>query len=518
MIQKIDIKELWSTWNVVLILAFVKLLIHFIFNTNYGFHRDEFLYLALGEHLGWGYMEVPPLIAVFGKLALILGGDLFIVRLFPTLIGFITVLLIGLMVKEFGGKKWAQTIACLAFILSPAFLRTNTLFQPVSFNQLCWFLSAVLIVKLIKTQNLRFWYSIGIVAGLGILTKYSIGFFYAAFLFGLLLTPNRKWLKTKYPYIAFGIALVIALPNLVWQIQHNLPIVSHMKELSQSQLQNVQVSGFMLSQFLMHNAGLLVWFPGLIYLLFSPKIAAYRILGWIYLFIILLLLLLSGKGYYSLGAYFMLMAAGGVAIENFLQYKPVSMKYALVSLLIILAIPMVPYGMPVLPVDKMRQYCAFMKDKFNLEGPLRWEDGKLYPLPQDYADMHGWEEIAIKVSKIYHNLTPEEQKSCLIYGGSYSHTDSINYYRLKYNLPEVYSFHGSHIMWAPDSLKFDRQIMIDDVIQISSGWFENMEMVDRVQNPYAREPGYIYYRSNPKIDLASKWTELVKENKKAYNF
>ncbi len=500
-----------------LILAIFKLLIHFLTNTNYGFHRDEFLYLAQGEHLSWGYMEVPPIIAVLGRIALSLGGSPFVVRLFPAIIGGITVFLIAVMVKDLGGKKWAQSIACLAFILSPAFLRSNMLFQPVCFNQFCWSLSAFLIVRLTKYQNAKYWYYLGIVAGLGLLIKYSIVFFFAAFFVAILLTHHRNWLKSKYPYFALGIALIAALPNLIWQYQHNLPVVSHMVELSESQLKNVQPLDFLTAQLRFHYAALIIWLPGLLYLFFASKLSAYRILGWIYLFIILLLLLLSGKSYYSLGAYPMLMAIGAVAIENFLKNKSVALKYVLIFLMFIITLPILPYGVPVLPVEKMRQYCAFMKDKFHLDGPVRWEDGKIYPLPQDYADMHGWEEMAAKVSKLYHSLSPAEQQSCLLYGGSYSHAATVNYYRKKYNLPEVYSFVGSFLMWIPDSVAFDRQIMIDDVYQTQSNWFESMVLVDRIQNPYAREPGYIYYRTNPMIDVIRAWTEQVTDRKMAYN-
>ena len=181
---KTDLKVFWQTWKIVFILAIFKLLIHLLTNTNYSFHRDEFLYLAEGQHLSWGYMEVPPVIAVLGWLAQSLGGSLFMVRLLPALIGSLTVFLIGVMVRDLGGKKWAQIFACAAFILSPAFMRSNTLFQPVSFNQFCWFLSAFLIVRIIKTQDPKQWLYLGIAAGVGILTKYSIAFFFAAFFIG----------------------------------------------------------------------------------------------------------------------------------------------------------------------------------------------------------------------------------------------------------------------------------------------------------------------------------------------
>jgi len=505
-------------WKLPLVFAALKFLLHFLTNTNYGFHRDEFLYLAIGERLSWGYMEVPPVIAVFGKLALSLGGQLFVVRLFPALIGSITVFLLGVMAKDLGGKKWAQSFACLAFILSPAFMRSNTLFQPVSFDQFGWFLSAFFIVRLIKHQQPKYWLYLGIVAGLGFLTKYSVVFFHAAFFLALLLTPQRRWLKTKYPYLALGIASLIALPNLAWQYQHNLPVLKHMAELTQTQLQHVQALNFLQTQFRFHQVALLIWLPGLLYMFLSEKLSAYRILGFIYLFIILIFIVLKGKGYYALGAYPMLMAAGGVAIESFLENRSAMLKPVLVFLLIIFAIPLLPYGLPVLSIQNMERYWAWMKDKINFVGPLRWEDGKIHALPQDYADMHGWEEMAAKVGKLFHSLSPAEQQSCMIYGGGYAHAGSINYFRKKYNLPEVCSFNGSFLIWAPDSAQFDRQIMIDDVLQTQSLFFASMQLVDSVQTPYAREKGYVYYRSNPQIDVRRKWKEIVAEKKREFNF
>jgi hypothetical protein len=133
--QHVNLKKFWQNWNVLIVCVFIKISIHSLTNTNYDFHRDEYLYLALANHLSWGYMEVPPLIALLGKIALSLGGTLFVVRLFPTIIGCIIIILMANMVQDLGGKKWAQFFACLALLLSPAFLRSNMLFQPVSFNQ-----------------------------------------------------------------------------------------------------------------------------------------------------------------------------------------------------------------------------------------------------------------------------------------------------------------------------------------------------------------------------------------------
>ena len=513
-----DFSVMWDRWKLVFLFAALKFFMHLLTNTNYSFHRDEFLYLGLGEHLAWGYMEVPPVIAVLGTIAMNLGGDLWIVRLFPALMGSISIVLVGVMVRDLGGKQWAQTLACLAVLISPAFLRSNTLFQPVSFNQFCWFLSAFFVVRLIRYEHPKYWFYIGSIAGIGFLTKYAIVFFYAALLVAILLTPHRKWLKTKYPYIAFGIAMLIALPNLVWQFQHNFPVAQHMAELSQTQLKNVQALGFLKAQVRTHHAALIIWVSGLLYLFSSKRLSNYRVLGWTYVGVILLLVLLSGKSYYALGAYMMLMAVGGIAAESFLENKAKGLKYGLVCILLVVTVPILPYGLPLLPAKEMERYSAFMKDRFSLDGPLIWEDAKLHSLPQDYADMHGWEEMAEKVSRLYHSLSPSEQQSCLLYGGSYSHASSINYYRKKYDLPEVYSFVGSHLIWAPDSVDFNRQIMIDDVLQTQSSRFKNMQFVDSIQHLYAREPGYIYYLTEPKVDVKHEWSESVARRKSVFNF
>ena len=206
-------------------LALSKLTIHLLTNTLYAFHRDEYLYLTEGLYPAWGYLEIPPLTAFIASLIQFLGGSLFITRLFPALAGVLVVWLICRMVQHLGGGQWAILIATVAFIISPAFLRTNTLFQPVSFNQLNWVLLGYGLIRLVQTQQAKYWYLLGMIAGIGVLTKYSVVFYMLALLVALLLSPQRKWLATRHPYIALGIALLIAAPNLLWQYQHQFPVL-----------------------------------------------------------------------------------------------------------------------------------------------------------------------------------------------------------------------------------------------------------------------------------------------------
>ena len=494
-----------------------KLLIHFFTNTNYGLHRDEYLYLDQGNHLGWGFMEIPPLLPVFSKIIGWLGSSVFATRLFPVLIGVTTIILAGMIVKNLGGKKWAIIFTCGGLLLSPAMLGSNTLYQPVSFNQFFWFLSAYLLLQAIKTEQPRFWYFLGISIGFGFLMKYSIVFYGLSVVVALLFTSQRKWLMIKFPYLTLLIALMIASPNLFWQYEHNWPVVHHMQELAESQLVHMDWGGFILEQVQFHFAFSIIWIAGLVGLFSWERFKPYRFLGIGFLLTILLIGSMSGKAYYTIGAFTILFPFGGVVLEKW--FSKSSIRASLLLGMTVLTIPILPYVLPILKIDKMKTYCAFMDENFGLEGPLIWENNQKYELPQDYADMNGWEELSERVAKIYHALPKEKREKCMIYGGNYGHAGSLNYYRKKYNLPEAHSFASSYRMWAKEEVDFDNQIMVEDRRQSSeSEFFNRMILVDSIHDPFAREKGFIYYRDDPKVDVREAWKNIVRGEKEEFNF
>ncbi len=501
-----------------LILSFgaAKLLLHFLTNTNYGLHRDEFLYFDEGQNLAWGFMEVPPFTPFIGTIADLLGGSVFAIRLFPALAGTAIVVIAGFIVKELGGKKWAIVFTCLPLLLSIALCWTNTLYQPVSFNQFFWFLSAYFLFKIVKTQETKYWYWLGITVGLGFMNKYSIVFYITALLIAFLLSKHRKVFKSRFPYIAFGIAFLIALPNILWQINHNFPVLEHMQTLSQNQLVHVNWGGYLWSQLTFHFASSFVWIAGLVTLFTIKKFKPFRFLGIAMLLTVLLIGALSGKSYYTAGAFLILFPFGGLYLENLIQKNWI--RYTSLAVFLTVVLLFLPFSLPLLKMDHMLNYCAFMKENLGMESELRWEDGNYHALPQDMADMNGWEEMAQKVAQLYHGLPQNKKDSCLIYGGSYSHASSLNFYRKKYDLPRIHSFNSSYIIWAPTKVLFNNQIMVDDQLQTASSWFHNMTLVDSIQNPYAREEGYIYYRDSAKIDVVGAWEDIVRERKKTFNF
>ncbi len=504
-------KKISNEWILIIALALFKLVIHFLTNTNYELHRDAYLYLAQGDHLDWSFLSVPPTVAVIGDIARFLFGDsVFSIRLFPAIIGAVSVVIIGLIIRNLGGKMWAILLGCMAFIVSLAFLRSNTLFQPVTFDEFYWLLTTYFIVKLIQTKNSKFWIPLGITWGLAFLTKYNIAFLVFAFFLALLLTSDRRLLLSKYFLYGSVLALIIILPNLLWQYHHKFPVVYHMTRLRDTQLVHVRIIDFIMAQLLMNFPNTLVWLFGLVFVLFFKDGKKYQVLGYTYLAVLLLFILLKGKGYYALGIYPILFALGGFAIEKYTTNRLSFLKPAVLVLMILTAIPLLPYSLPVLPMDKMVVYCEASKH-FGGEGALRWEDGRIYRLPQDYADMTGWKELGDIVIKTYNSLSDSEKADCVIYAENYGEAGAIKYYGKNYGLPEPVCFSESFLFWAPDSAKMNTLIYVNDDTGDVSYYFTTVELVGRITDPYARESGLpVWLCRTPRNGFEEFYAEKVK--------
>jgi hypothetical protein len=285
---------------------------------------------------------------------------------------------------------------------------------------------------------------------------------------------------------------LLILPNLIWQFNHNWPVINHMLTLQRTQLVNVNLVGFLLMQIMMNFPSLLIWLFGLLYLLFFKEGQKWRSLGYTYVILLLVLILLRGKHYYSLGVYPMLFAFGGYGIEKYFIKKLALLKPIMLILLITVSIPVIPYSLPLLSYDKMVIYGEESK-KMGLQEALRWEDGRIHALPQDYADMTGWKELADIVIKTYQNLNEQEQKKCVIYAENYGEAGAIKYYTKKLDLPEPASFSDSFLFWAPDSINFQVLIYVNDEVAEILPFFESVSISGKITNPYSRETGITVY-------------------------
>ncbi|HEY9003047.1 MAG TPA: glycosyltransferase family 39 protein [Mucilaginibacter sp.] len=484
-----------------LIFVAIKVGLNLLAISRFGFQRDELLHLTLGDHLDWGFKEVPPFIAVLAKITTTVFGDsVFAARIFSTIFSGLIIWFTGQIVIELGGKKFAITLACLALIFSPAFAASGYLFQPVVFDQLWWVLAVYLLIRYMNTSLPVYMYLLGVIIGVGLLTKYTMAFFAIALIVGLLFTKQRKVLWNKHVLFSAVIALLIFLPNIIWQMTHHLPVVTHMKTLRSEQLDYIKPTDFIKQELLVNGIALFIWLLGLGFLFISSKLRRFQFLAFAFVLVFIFLLWMKGKEYYLFGAYPMLFAAGAYGFERWTKARAYALRTVMVLFFTLPNLLLFPLVLPILPLEQTMAAYKF------LHIMPKWEDQKEHYLSQDYADMLGWDEITDKVAKAYNSLTPEQKKHTQIYADNYGEAGAIHHLGKKYNLPDVASLNSSFTLWAPDSLNARYIIYVDDSggknIQKFKPFMDSYTKIGEVEFPYAREKGTgIYLLVNPKPEV-----------------
>jgi len=479
--------------NFILIFIVIKIGLNLLAMSHFGFHRDELLHLALGDHLDWGYKEVPPFIALLAKITTaVFGTSVFAARIFTTLCAGAIVWLVGLITVELGGKMFAITLACLSIIFAPAFVASDYLFQPVVFDQLWWVLCVWLIARYINYHSVKYIYLFGIVVGIGLLTKYTMGFFAIALIGGLLITKQRKILWNRHVLGATAIALLLFSPNIIWQFQHHLPVITHMKTLQKSQLNYIKPGDFISQQIAVNGIALFLWLVGFGFLLFSFKLRKFQFLAFAYILIFLFLMEMSGKNYYLFGAYPMLFAAGGYGFERWIKTKYLPLRALAVIFFTLPNLILFPLVLPVFPLKTTLGVFHFVHDHVQMfRFAATWEDHKVHPLTQDYADMLGWEEMVSKTAKIYFSLSPEERAHTVIVADNYGEAGAFAHFGPAYNLPEILCLDSSFALWAPADINPQTLIYVSDDCDVSDlkPIVASTELITKVSNPLAREYG-----------------------------
>jgi hypothetical protein len=496
------------------ILALVSLLIQLLAYKPLGFHRDEFLYLALGRHLDTGYWSNPPLIGLISALSQLLpGNSIFTTRFFPGLAGAVLVILTGLICKEMGGKRFAQLFACLGLITCILFLRAYSMLQPVPFDILFWTMILYFLLRYINTKRTIFILLLGFIFGIAILNKYIIGFLAAGIMIAVLLTKHRDLYKKSYTWIAILIAFLLFIPNILWQIQHHFPVVGHMNELARTQLVHVNRLNIITDQFFMFFGSSILWIPGLLWLLLTKRTKEYRVFGYIYLIVLTVYILLHGKSYYTAGLYPLFLAAGAVFWENL--YKRNSSRIITVSIVLLLNILLVPNGIPIFSTEGLVKYYSEISKKTGNDVATRWESGRNHPLPQDYADMLGWDELANLVLKACDSIADKNQ--IMIYGENYGEAGSIDHYTRSLGYEPAISFSDSYLLWASDSISSKKKIFIyvnDEMGQDVKNLFAQIDSIGSITNKFAREFGTsVYMCRHPRFDFPAFWAKRVKQVK-----
>jgi hypothetical protein len=424
-------------------LAGLKLLLHLvaILVSPYGIHRDSFLYMAMGRHLRLWAMDFPPGIALVANATRALFGDTrFAVLIVPALAGTALVVLAALIAREMGGGRAAQGLSAFAVVASPLFLRSASLFQPVVLDQLWWTLALLAVVRLARGAGPGSWVLLGVAGGLGLLTKFSIIFLALPLAVALLLSGMRRDYLTRWPWLALAIALVIGSPSIAGQVRLGFPLRDQMRVLQSAQLERVTPAAFLGEQLLYGPATLLA-LAGLVALLVAPRLSAFRVVGVTALGVLVLLLVLHGKGYYYGPMYPALYAAGAVMLGGFSG----RMTGAVVALLLAYMAVTLPLGLPILPPEQMARYSRAL----GVTAAVRTNRGEVGELPQDYADMLGWKEQVRAVAAAYHSLTPEQQAETVILADNFGEAGAIDFYGKRWGLPPAVSPAGSYWFFGP---------------------------------------------------------------------
>ncbi|TCD00722.1 hypothetical protein EZ449_19670 [Pedobacter frigidisoli] len=495
------------------VIALSQFLLHLGAMGSYGFHQDELLYITLGDHLSWGYRETPPFIALMSIFGEWLFGDSLIgMRLIPAFFAGGIVHLTGLIVIRLGGKCFALLIGCITVAFSSAFLATGALFIPQVFDEFFWLLCTYLVLCYLQEPRNYLLYLLGVAIGVGILVKYTLSVYLVGVVLGLLLNrESRGLLSWKTFLIPFFIVLLILSPHMIWQVQNGFPAFLHLYELQHTQLVHVGRMDFVLQQIVSNGTGLFVWLGGLIYLLFSKKLRPYRYFATGFMLVMLVLLVFRGKAYYAFGAFPPLFAVGGIFFEDILRRSGREVKVSFVVFLLLPNLVLSLVVLPYLPIGYTSRVFKWTYDNWGLDFPLRWEDQKVHIVNQNYADMIGWEELAVKTSRFYKRMSTSDQRQTIIFAEGYGAAAAFTYYARKYPLPKVVSLSSSFAMWAPEKITAKNLIFFSSEATpvMPSQRYTKFASID---NPYSRVFGRgIFLVPNvKKVTLnwyASEWSE-----------
>ena len=473
----------------------------FLINPIYELHRDEFLHLDQGHHLAWGYLSVPPVTSWISYLIILLGSSVFWVKFFPALFGALTIAVVWKAVKVLKGGLFALSLSAIAVTFS-AFLRINILYQPNSLDFLCWTIVYFLILQYLIAQRNSLIWLMALFFTVGFLNKYNIAFQIVGLLPAFLVTPHRKILLNKHLYFSIVGVLVLISSNLLWQYQNDFPVFYHLQALAETQLVHVKRMDFLKDQFLFFMGSFLIIIAALLSFFFYRPFKEYRVFFWSFLFTMSLFVLLQAKSYYAMGLYPILLAFGSVYLEKLLSKNwHIYLRPFILAIPILMFLPLWKVIFPVLPPDKLAAL-APVYEKHNL---FRWEDGQNHLLPQDFADMLGWKELANKVDVAYEQL--DEKTNLLIFCDNYGQAGAINYYSRHKNLRAV-SMSADYIHWIPLDMEIKHMILVKDKWDTDKNrekekpYFHTVDFVGEIENPYAREKGTrIYILKNAKVSV-----------------
>jgi hypothetical protein len=408
-------------------IAVTAAVIHVLTNGRYGFHRDELQFLSDARHLDWGFVAYPPFTPFVERIALdVFGGSMVGLRLFSVIAQALAIVVAGLMARELGGGRLAEMTAALVVATSGVPVFEATEFQYSSFDYLWWALIAYFVIRLLKSEDPRWWLAIGGAIGVGLETKYTVCFFVVALLGGMLLTRARRYFLNGWFWGGVGLALVIFLPNFLWQVRHGFISVHFLQHIHVRDVGEGRANGFLKDQFLIcaNLVAAPLWIAGLVYFFRDQR---YRLLGWMYVITLGLFMVGKGRGYYVAAAYPMLFAMGAVAGERWMASLKRGWRLAVEG---VFFTGLAAWGL--LAFSILVPIAA--------SGPL-----KEFALKNngDLREEIGWDELLKTVAGIRDSLPPEQRSNVGVLVGNYGEAGAVEILGAAYRLPMPISMTNS---------------------------------------------------------------------------
>jgi hypothetical protein len=497
-----------QTKLIILTFCILKLTLHLIADSHSGFQGDELLHIETGKSLAFGYMEFPPLIGLFAFIQNLFGSNsIFVHHFFAHIASILIIVYVAKTTIELGGGNKAIFFALLCIIIGPSFGRSQQLFQPVVFSQLFWVLSFYQLTRFVKYLDKRsLWYLTAAVV-LGCSVKYDAVFFIFGLSALLFFKTTRQALLRLHFWENIIVAILLLLPNLIWQYANDFPVSQMFSRLYETQLGNLSRIKSLGQLLIDINplSSLLIIVPAFIYIFKNNK-TINRPLAISIILSIALLSFSNGKPYYFYPIILTIMPFGAVFWDQIILQKRGWMFYP-ITILLLLGAVLIPFGMPVYSFHHYLQF-IYKYEKKDVEG------GKYAVKYDEYYTKEKWKETMQQLKSVYDSLPPSEKQACKIWGKHYGQAGAVNLLGVDYSLPKAFSYHGSFYSWTP------RGQMPTTIIALSyrvgdffSPYFEEVRLVRTIYNPYAYNEEELYQRvyvcKKPKQDF-DKMKELFK--------
>lgn len=478
-------------WALLLAPAVAQFLLHILTNGRMGIFRDEYYYLACAARPAWGYVDQPPFsIWVLSVWKAVFGDSIHSIRILPALCGSGLIILAGAASAGLGGGRWAQFFAALGTAIGGVGLVICGSYSMNCFDILYWLGAYYLVIRIIRTGGESGWIGLGFVLGLGLFNKIGLLVFGLAFVLGLLSTRQRRFFADRRLYLTGAVAVLFLVPYVLWNAANDWATIEFMKNATASKISAFTPLAFLEENVLEANPVTLpLWLGGLLWLLLARRARRYRMVAVIFVATFIILVVQRSKPYYFASSFPVLMAAGGVAWEQWTGWRRVRwLRWLMTVILIAGGVLILPMAVPLLSPERTVAYGKRMGII-----PAAQEVGHTSELPQYFADRLGWEELARTVSAIYSNLPEEERGTCVVWGRNYGHAGSLEYWTRRYDLPPVLCSHNNYWIWGPPADAGKVVIVVRGSREDLEHLFRSVEEAGVVETPYAIEDRMIIW-------------------------